>query len=159
MLLTNGIHWQAHVIKFEKPISHELVFDFKMTDLSMRSQDNISTLFLICRESLSKGKPVAIEKFHEYSQIINRHTIAAVMQTENIAKAVRRELRQLSPKSKVSLKDVAELILETLKRDVVEGESADEAKKLVKKLTRKYNRGKQKTVEEKALSKVDTTQE
>lgn len=144
IILTNGISWQVHKIKFEKPISHEMVMSFDFMEVTARSSDDVEKLYLVCRESLTKGK-AAIEEYHEYSQVINRHTVAAILQTEGVVKAVRRDLKKISPNSKVSIEDVEELIKESLKRDVVEGDQSKSASKLIRKVARREAKAKEKS--------------
>jgi predicted type IV restriction endonuclease len=130
VVLTNGRLWEIHRIRFEKPISAELVCvcDFLETQPS-RAEDQ-ARLFLLCREGISKA---AIEEYHDYVQVVNRMVVAAIIQSEPLVSAMRRELRRMAPGLKVTPDDVARLLPEVLKRDVLDGE---EAKKARQKLQR-----------------------
>ena len=137
VLLTNGAIWQAHSIRFEKPVSSEQVFEFNLGEMSARSAQDIETLFLLCRESLKASKS-AIEEYHEHSQIVNRHTISAILQSDDVYKTIRKHLKRLSPKSKVTTEEIAELVRDSLKRDLIEGESADKAVRLLRSMQRRH---------------------
>jgi hypothetical protein len=149
IILTNGVKWQVYRIRFEQPIQNDLIIEFNFLDMSVRANECIDTLFLLCKESLKKDKN-AIEEFHEYSQVVNRYTVSAIIRSEEIVKIIRRELRKLVPNLKVSTEEVAALIQDALKRDTVEGDQAKESEKLLKKAARKVarNRIKEKPPEE-----------
>jgi hypothetical protein len=67
------------------------------------------------------------------------------LKSEPVLKVVRRELRILSPDVKVSIDDLkASIEQEVLKRDVVFGDEADEAKKKVKKMSKRKGKAKDK---------------
>ena len=54
------------------------------------------------------------------------------MLSDPTLEVIRRELRRISPDIKISVEQIrAVLVNEVLKRDVVEGEKADDAKKIV----------------------------
>lgn len=130
VILTNGMHWDVYRIKFEQPINYELVFGFDFLDLSARKQDDQALLYVLCKEGLSKDM---IEQYHERAQTLNRFVIAALMQSEPVLAILRRELRRLSPDVKAEPSEIAALLPEILKRDVVEGEGAERAKRQIQK--------------------------
>ncbi len=137
-ILTNGIKWEIYQIKFERPIGCEQVCTFDFLQLSPRKIDDQQKLFLLCKEGLSKA---AIEHFHEHVQAVNRFAIAATILNDPVLDVVRREMRRTSPKVKVEKEEIKNILLsEVLKRDVVEGESAKEAAKRIKKAASKPSR-------------------
>ena len=130
VVLTNGIQWEVHRIKFEQPISHELVFGFDFLHLSPRKSSDLETVFLLCREGIQKS---AIEEFHAYTQVVNRFTVAAIIQADAVLSVIRRELKRLEPNAKVTTEDISGLLGDVLKRDVIEGDEADSARRRVAK--------------------------
>ena len=44
VLLTNGVRWQAHRIRFEQPIAHELVFELDLLDPSSKPMQLLEKL-------------------------------------------------------------------------------------------------------------------
>lgn len=139
VILTNGIQWEIYRITFERPISHSLICSFDFLDLNPRRAEDLELLYLICREGLTKGKS-AIEEFHEHSQIVNRHTVAAIMCSEAVTSVVRRELRRLAPQATISAEEIEILLPDILKRDVMEGEESDKARKMLRKAAGKMLR-------------------
>ena len=56
---------------------------------------------------------------------------------------LRRDLRRLAPGAKVSIDEIRNLLPDVLKRDVIEGERADQARKRVSRAAGKALRKKQ----------------
>jgi len=135
VVLTNGIIWKIYKIKFERPISYELVCTIDFTLLNPRNQDDQEKVFLLCKKGITTD---AIEEFHDYIQVVNRFIIGAVMLTEPVISVIRRELRRLNPGLKVMNEEIENIVIsELLKRDVVEGESFENAIKRIKKASKK----------------------
>lgn len=130
VVLTNGIQWQCHKIRFEQPISHELVTSFDLLDISGRKTEDRETLFLFSKEGLAKA---AIEQFHERSQTVNRYMVAAIIESDPSLKLIRRELRRVTPGLKVTTEDIAALLPEVFKRDLGEGTQLTAARRRVTK--------------------------
>ena len=131
VVLTNCIQWEIYRVRFERPIGHEVLASINFLDLNSRKLDELEFLFLLCKEGLSKA---VIEEYHEHVKSVNRFIIGAILQSETALALVRRELRRVSPGIKVDLEEVeAILVLDVLKRDIVEGKPADEARGRVKR--------------------------
>lgn len=128
VVLTNGLRWEIYRIKFEKPVSHEEVCSFDFLDLSPRKSDTHETLFLLSKEGLSKS---AIEAFHEHVQVVNRYIFGALVASEPVLGVIRREVKRLAPDSRVTTEELAALLPDVLKRDLLEGEAAAHAKRRV----------------------------
>lgn len=145
IVLTNGIDWEIYRIKFERPVSYDQVCAFDLLSLNPRRADDQRKLFLLCKEGLDRA---VIEKFHEHVRSVNRFVIAALVQSDPVITVLRRELRRISPAVKVDKEEIAEIVgSEVLKRDVVEGEAAEEALRRVKKAPRKKLRKRTKPTE------------
>jgi len=135
VVLTNGIIWKIYKIKFERPISYKLVCTIDFMLLNPRNQGDQEKVFLLCKKGVTTD---AIEEFHDYIQVVNRFMIGAVILTEPVISVIRRELRRLNPGLKVANEEIENIVIsELLKRDVVEGESFENAKKRIKKASKK----------------------
>ena len=144
VVLTNGIAWEIYKIKFEKPVDYDLVCSFDFTALNARKQDDQDKVFLLCKEGIAKA---AIEEFHDHIQSVNRFMVGAIIISDPVITVIRRELRKISSGIKVTEEEIVNLLnSEVLKRDVVQGESAEDAIKRVKKALKKKT---QKTVAKK----------
>ena len=140
VVLTNGIDWEIYKIKFEKPVDYDLVCSFDFTELNSRKQDDQDKVFLLCKEGIAKA---AIEEFHDHIQSVNRFMVGAIILSDPIVSLIRRELRKVSSGVMVTEEEIVSILnSEVLKRDVVQGESAEEALKHVKKALKKQARKK-----------------
>lgn len=128
VVLTNGLHWEIYRIKFERPIGHDLVCSFEFLELSARNASTHKTLYLLCKEGLNQS---VMETYHEHVQVVNRHVIGALIASEKILGAIRRELRRLAPESRITTEELGQLLPDVLKRDLLEGNEAAQAKRRV----------------------------
>ena len=129
VLLTNGVTWRVYHLIFAKPIEQELVLEFDATSLSSRSDKDIETLFLLCKEGWQKS---AIGEYHTQRQALSRFFIGAVLQTDPVLDTIRRELRRVSPDVKIDSEQIKDVLRnEVIKREVLEGEKASEATKKI----------------------------
>lgn len=133
--LTNAAEWKVFRVTFGKPIDKILVLDITLLALNPRDDDHISKLFLLTRESIVKS---ALEAYHDQKQATSKFVLAAVIVSEPVLEVVRRELRRMSPDVRVELEEIRTAVVQdVLKREVIEGEQAEQARK---KLQRAANR-------------------
>lgn len=138
VILTNGVDWEVYKIKFEKPLACDLVCTFDFTMINPKKQEDQDKVFLLCKEGVAKS---AIEEFHVHIQSVNKFVIGAIALSEPVNSLIRRELRKVAPMTKVTEDEIERIMSsEVLKRDVVEGEPAEEAKRRVKKVLKKHAR-------------------
>jgi Type I restriction enzyme R protein N terminus (HSDR_N) len=127
--LTNGVIWQVYRVTFAKPIQHELVLEVDLRALSHRKDDDIERVYLISREGWQKSR---LEDYATQQQALSRFSIAAVLLGDPVLQVMRRELRRLSPDVHIDTDAIQRvLVQEVIKRDVIEGDKAEAAKKLV----------------------------
>lgn len=144
VLLSNGISWRVYHLIFAKPIEQELVIEFDATTLSHRAEKDIETLYLLCKEGWQKS---ALGDYHTQRQALSRFFVGAILQTDPVLDVVRKELRKISPNVKIDSQEIRDaLINEVIKREVLEGEKASEAKKRVLRVSQKVTRTPSKTV-------------
>jgi len=131
VVLTNGIDWEIYRIKFEKPVSHDLLCSFNFLNLSSRKKEDQEILFLLCKEALAKA---VIEDEYERIKSVNKFVISAILQSEPALTFVRRELRRVSPGLQVATDEIESILIsDVIKRDALEGNESEEAKARVKK--------------------------
>jgi predicted type IV restriction endonuclease len=129
VLLTNGLVWRAYKVIFGKPIAHELVVEFNLLEMNPRTDSHIALLHLLSKEGWQKAR---LAEHHSQKEALSRFTIAALLMSDPLLDVLRRELRRVSPNVRVETSDVCDVLTnEVLKRDVLEGEKAVAAKKVV----------------------------
>lgn len=136
-VLTNGIRWLVFRVKVKGTVSHEQVCDFDFTEMKPRTKKDQETLFMLCKRGVNKPKAL-IEELYGRQQVVNKHTIAALMMSDEVHKIIARELKKLGQNIKPDKKEIAAIITEqVIKREFVEGE---EDKKIIKKVQGKLTR-------------------
>ena len=131
VVLTNAVTWEIYKISFDRPVQYELICAIDMREVSPRRQDDQEKLFLLCREGIAKA---AMRDYHQHIQAVNRFVVAAVLQSDTVVDVIRREVRRLAPKVHVEDHEILQILQEdVLKREVIEGGKADEARQRVRK--------------------------
>jgi len=140
VVLSNGTTWRIYKIAFTKPIDAELVVEFDFQTLNHRNEAHIEWLYLICKEGWAKS---VLGEYHTQKQALSRFFLGAIILSEPIVDAVRRELRRLSPDVRISSEEIARVIKdEVIKREVLEGEKADGARRKVSSVLKKFEKQK-----------------
>lgn len=152
VILTNGIQWKIFKIIFTKPIENELLYEFDFQTLNHKNEEHLELLWMISKESWTKS---LLGDYHAQKQALNKFSLASLILSDSIVEVLRREIRKLSPGIKVDLEEIRNVLhLEVLKRDCLEGEKADAAKKLISRVA---NRAKSKAdKEEKNNENINT---
>lgn len=135
VLLTNGVTWRVYHLIFAKPIDQELVLEIDFCALSTRSENDLELLYLWCKEGWQRS---VLGEYHTQKQALSRFFVGAMLQTDSVLDVIRRELRRVSPDVRIDsaqIKDV--LINEVIKREVMEGDKADQARKKIAKTANK----------------------
>lgn len=131
IILTNGHTWKIFKITFGKPISNELVYEFDILALNHKKENDIELLYYVCKESMSKSM---LEEYHVQKQTINRFFIGQVILNDGVIDAIKKTIKKITPEIKVSNEELLKLIeMEVIKREVLEGEKVEEAKKKISK--------------------------
>jgi hypothetical protein len=131
LILTNAVEWRLVRIVVASQISHEVVAVVKFLELNPRKPEDMDRLFIFAREGLTTD---AMDQYHQQSQLFSPYTVAAIMRSESVVGALRRELRRVFPDLKVEPTDlIAMLQDQVLKRETIEGDKAKEAAVRIKK--------------------------
>ncbi|MGE5207355.1 MAG: restriction endonuclease subunit R [Chlamydiota bacterium] len=127
VVLSNGWLWRVYKVIFGKPVDHELVVEFDLLTMDPKEPNDLETLYLLAKEGWSRS---ALDEFDSRRQALNRFCIAAMVTSDPLLRLIRRQIRQLSPDVKIDLEQIKTVLeREVLKRDVLEGEKAEEARK------------------------------
>ncbi len=129
VVLTNGILWRIYKVTFSKPIDQELIAEINFLSLNPRDSESLEHLYLLSREGWVK---TALSDYYDQKQALSRFCVAAILLSEPQLKAIRREIKRLSPEVKVDVEQIQRVLeQEVLKREVMEGDKAEEARKRV----------------------------
>jgi hypothetical protein len=129
VLLTNGITWRVYHLIFAKPIDQELVLEIDFCTLNTRLDSDVDLVYLWCKEGWQKS---VLGEYHTQKQALSRFFVGAMLQTDAVLEVIRRELRRVSPDVRIDSSQIkGVLVNEVIKREVMEGDKADEARKKI----------------------------
>ncbi|MHB1326690.1 MAG: type I restriction enzyme HsdR N-terminal domain-containing protein [Gemmatimonadales bacterium] len=138
IILTNGVEWQAHRVRFEQPIQNDEVFRIDLLDPTAKQVALLNRLSLISKESLVGAE---IAKYLTRKEAMSRFVVGQLLLSDPVLGAIRREVRRLSPGLKVTPAEIQGLLEgEVLKREVLEGERAASAKTFIRRGQRRQRR-------------------
>lgn len=152
VILTNGQHWKVFSVSFSKPISADLVLDLDLLSMQPGDEDALEDLFLISKEGIQRS---GLDAYNDQLRVRNKFNLAALILSEPILHAIRRELKRISPDVRISVEELKEALgHEVIKRDAVEGDKAAEAQRLVNRAAGKALRQRRAKGEDAAVETV-----
>ena len=114
---------------FGKPIQSELFLTMNLLELDPRSSTDMQTIGLLAKEGWKKAQ---LTEYHSQRQALNRFALGALLLEEPVLKIICRELRKLAPGVRITIDEIKAVLKEdVMKRDVLEGDTAVEARKVV----------------------------
>jgi hypothetical protein len=129
VVLTNGIHWRIYSVTFAKPINQELVVDIDFCSVNSKNETDLESLYLFCKEGWVKS---VLGDYQSRKQALSRFFLGALVLSEPVLEVIRRELRRVSPDVRIELEEIKNVFCnEVLKREVIDGEQADTARKKI----------------------------
>jgi hypothetical protein len=140
VLLTNGEIWRVYKVTFAKPIVSDVVLEINFSELSSKKSSDIDLLYNLTREGWMKS---ALGEFHTQQQALSRFFMGALVVSNPVLEVLRRELRRISPDVRIDLEQIRSVLTsEVLKREVVDSEKAEEARKKINRAASKLLRAK-----------------
>lgn len=135
MILTNAQTWQVYRVSFAQPISNDLLMTLNFSSLNPKSQTDMESLFLLTREAQGKS---LLDEYHEQRMALSRYCVGAVVLSEPVIMAIRRELKRMSPDVRIDAEEIVQVLAdEVVKREILEGDKATDAKRRVAKAAAK----------------------
>ena len=141
VVLTNGIIWNVYKITFAKSVEKELVYSFDIIELNTRKDQDIEALYYLCIEAFHKNSKNNLDEFYIQKQIFNKYFVGQILLSSTIVGTVKRQLKKLSPETKVSDEEILSLMSSDIfKREIVEGDDFEDAKKKMQKLEKQLSK-------------------
>src|ERR1051325_1908463 len=129
VLLTNGEIWRVYKVTFAKPVVSELVLDIDFLQLNPKKSGDLELLYNLTREGWTKS---ALGEFHTQQQALSRFFLGALVVSQPVLEVIRRELKRISPDVRIQMEQIKSVLLHgVLKREVVEREKTEEARKRI----------------------------
>lgn len=150
VVLTNGMHWRIYNVIFGKPIDQELVIDIDICTLNPKNQEDLEVIFLFCKEGWVKS---VLGDYQLQRQALSRFFLGALVLSDPVLEVIRRELRRVSPDVKIEIEQIRSVLgAEVLKREVIDGDKATEARKKIARAANKPLRQRSKVENEEITS-------
>jgi hypothetical protein len=131
VILTNGIIWKVYRVIFAQPIGQEQVMELNICGLNPRNEGHLDLLHMLTREGQGKA---LLDDYHVQRQAMSRFYLGALILSDVMIDAMRKELRKLSPGVRFDVEEIREALThEVIKREVLEGDKATDAKKKITK--------------------------
>lgn len=142
IVLTNALIWKIYKVRFEKPIKADLVCEFNIMDLKLKSKTDMEKLYILCKEGLKKN---AFESFTLHSQIVNKSLIGAIIQSDGVIGAIKKELKKVNSSVKVDDSEILAILRnDIVKREITDSPETAAAADKYLKATKKVSRAKDK---------------
>lgn len=134
VILTNGIKWQVYKIHFRQPIDKSLIFEIDILQTSPRNPQLLECFGNLSREGFTQSSMTA---FFQQQQATSKFSVAAMLTSDSILQALRREIRKISSSIKVD-EDFLKRVLQNdvIKRELIDSEEAKQAAEFLKKVAR-----------------------
>jgi len=145
VVLTSGLVWRVYKVHFKQPIDHTLLFEMDVATVNPRSPQVLECVGNLTREGFAQS---SMTTFYQQRQMTNKFALAAMLLSDPMLVALKREIKRLGKGMKIEMADLRGLLeTEVLKRDVFDGEEAKQAVDFIKKASRSVERAKAKANE------------
>ena len=123
---------------FGKPIDQELVIELDVCGMNPKSQADLELLYLFCKEGWIKS---VLGDYQLQKQALSRFFLGALILSDPVLEVIRRELRRVSPDVRIEIEQIQGVLAsEVLKREVIDGDKAVEARKKIARAASKLLR-------------------
>lgn len=147
IILTNSERWIIYKMKFSKPIDKELVAEFNLLNINLKSEKILEALFVISKEGQEKS---SINDFYSTIQAKSKFIIGALLNTEEVYSIIRKNIKKLYEDVKITDEEIADIMAnDIIKREILDSEESKKAKKDIEKMLKKIDRAKEKSKTEK----------
>jgi len=144
VVLTNGAIWQVYKVHFKQPIDKSLIFEVDLLNTNPKNSQLVECFGTLSREGFTQSSMTA---FFQQQQATSKFSLAALLTSENVLVALKKELKKISPSIKVDDEFLKSILQnEVLKRELVDSEEAKAAADVIKKVSKQQAKLKSKSV-------------
>lgn len=134
VILTNAVQWKVYKIIFGKPVSSELVYEFDLTEINPKKENDLELLYFLTKESISKNGKSSLDEYRSHKQLLNKFVVSQLLLTDSVLDAIRKTLKKISPEAKSTNDEIYRIINEEIiKRDVLDDEKFPSVKRMITK--------------------------
>ena len=151
VVLTNGVEWRLYRLKFEKPVTWDLVARFSWETIDVRCEQEMEKVFCLCKEGVEKN---ARDELFEKVQCVNRFVIGQLILQEPVVSILRKELRKMADGILVEPDEVEKILRTGVLRGDLMSEDEPEVQSAVHRVSKFYRQAAKKC-EKKPAEKKD----
>jgi predicted type IV restriction endonuclease len=153
VILSNAVTWKVFKVIYSKPIHQELVCEINFLDLNNRHNEDIEKIGVLSKESISK---CSLDQFYSQKQATSKYVLGNLICAESVVNFIRKELRQVFPDIKVNPDEIRNVLLnEVIKREILEGDDYEDAKRKIARVYKKREKSENKEVN--GTNQIETT--
>jgi len=154
VILSNAIHWKVFKVVLNKSIQPILICDIDFLGLKYRTQEDIEKMFVFTKEAINRS---SLDQFYSQKQATSKFILGNLIYTESILNSIKKELRQIFPDIKVQTDEIKKVLLdEVIKREIIEGDDSETAKRKIMKV---YKKKEKMQIKDSQVVKIDVVNE
>ena len=140
VILTNAENWIIYKIKFGKPIEKELVAEFNLLSVTLKSENSLMPLFVISKDGQEKS---IIDDYYSSIQAKSKYIIGALLNSDEVYSLIRRNMKKLYEDVKITNEEIADIMAnDIIKREILDSDESKKAKKDIERILKKIERAK-----------------
>lgn len=152
VVLTNGVEWRLYRLKFEKPVTWDLVARFSWETIDVRCEQEMEKVFCLCKEGVEKN---ARDELFEKVQCVNRFVIGQLILQEPVVSILRKELRKMADGILVEPDEVEKILRTGVLRGDLMSEDEPEVQSALRRVSKFYRQATKKCEKKPAEKKDD----
>lgn len=138
--LTNAHRWMVYKVVFGKPIDQILIADLNLQTVNPRRESDLELLWVLSKEGWQRSH---LSDYAAQQEALSSYTVGALLMSEGVVAVLRRELRRISPDARIEPEQLCQVLQEqVIKRELLEGDKANAARRLVSRAARRALRTK-----------------
>ncbi len=130
VILTNAVQWQIYDCNPDKALDKEPILQFDLRELDSDEKTDVKKVFALHQKGIKRS---IAKQYKEREEILNKHTVGALMLSDKFVSTLKKELQKLNSNHYYDKEEVKYLLQrEILKRDIVENKEMGKALKRIK---------------------------
>jgi predicted type IV restriction endonuclease len=150
VLLSNAGTWKIFRVILAESLQYKLVGEIQFLELNPKNKEDIEKLYILTKEAISK---CSLDQFYSQRQATGKYVLGNLICTDSVVAFIKKELRQIFPDIKVTPEEIRNVMLnEVVKREILQGEDYEEAKKKIAKFYKKKEKNDNKQVDDDSIT-------
>jgi len=146
VLLSNAETWKIYRVILAESLQYKLAGEIHFLELNHKRREDLEKIYILTKEAISK---CSLDQYYSQRQATGKYVLGNLICADSVVNFMKKELRQIFPDIKVNPEEIRSVLLnEVIKREILEGEDYEDAKKKIAKAYRKKEKNDNKQVSE-----------